>query len=181
MRVERPSCAGCGARGRIKERPEVELVDLPVFGRQARLVWHKHRLVCVALACPVASWTVEVPAIGAPRLSLTDRAGRWVTEQVGCWGRTVNEVALELGCDWHTINDAVIAYGTALVDHDPDRIGEPTALGLDETLFARLGPWRRQSWSTSIVDVGAGTLLDVVPGRSGVEPSRWLAARRADW
>jgi transposase len=61
-------------------------------------------------------------------LALTDRAGRWVTEQVGRNDRTVNEVAVELGCDWHTINDTVIAYGTALVDDDPDRIGSPTAL-----------------------------------------------------
>ena len=65
-----------------------------------------------------------------------------MTEQVGRCGRTVNEIADELGCDWHTVNDAVIAYGTALVDDDPERIGEPTAVGLDETLFVRLGRWR---------------------------------------
>ncbi len=76
-------------------------------------------LVCPAPACPVGSWTGEDPAIAAPRLALTDRAGRWVTEQVGRWGRTVNEVAVELGCDWHTVNDAVIAYGTALVETTP--------------------------------------------------------------
>jgi hypothetical protein len=28
--------------------------------------------------------------------------GRWVTEQVGRHARTVNEVAVELGCDWHS-------------------------------------------------------------------------------
>lgn len=176
----RPSCPGCEAPARVKDRPEVELVDLPVFGRRTQLVWRKHRLECVRLACPVRSWTVEVPAIAAPRLGLTDRAGRWATEQVGRWGRTVNEVAVELGCDWHTINDTVIAYGSPLVD-DPDRIGQPVALGLDETLFARIGRWRRQCWSTSIVDVGAGQLLDVVPGRSGAEPCRWLAARSDEW
>ncbi len=76
---------------------------------------------------------------------MTDRAGRWVTEQVGRLGRTVAEVARELGCDWHTINDAVIAYGTALID-DPERIGPVTAVGLDETLFGRFGHWRRQAW-----------------------------------
>jgi transposase len=80
----------------------------------------------------------------------------------------VNEVAVELGCDWHTINDTVIAYGTALVA-DPNRIGTATALGLDEVLFARTGRWRRQCWSTSIVDVNAGQLLDVIEGRSAVE------------
>lgn len=54
---------------------------------------------------------------------MTDRAGRWLTEQVGRDGRTVKEVAVELGCDWHTVNDAVMAYGQALVDDDPERIG----------------------------------------------------------
>ncbi len=180
VRDGRRSCACCGAPARVKERPEVELVDLPVFGRQARLVWRKHRLVCVQATCSVGSWTVEDPAIASPRLALTDRAGRWVTEQVGRWGRTVNEVAVELGCDWHTVNDAVIAYGTVLVD-DPARIGQPTALGLDETLFCRQGPWRRQCWSTSIVDVGTGCLLDVVAGRGAAEPCRWLAARGESW
>jgi len=180
MREGRQSCAGCATPARVKERPEIELVDLPVFGRQARLVWRKHRLVCMQAVCAVVSWTVEEPAIAAPRLALTDRAGRWVTEQVGRWGRTVNEVAVELGCDWHTVNDAVIAYGTVLVD-DPDRIGQPTALGLDETLFCRDGPWRRQRWSTSIVDVSSGRLLDVVAGRSAAEPCRWLEARGEAW
>jgi transposase len=180
MRRGRRPCSGCGAASRVKERPEVSLVDLPAFGRQARLVWRKHRLVCVAVGCPVLSWTVEDATIASPRLGLTDRAGRWVTEQVGRWGRTVNEVAVELGCDWHTVNDAVIAYGSVLVD-DPDRIGQPTALGLDETLFCRQGPWRNQCWSTSIVDVGTGRLLDVVAGRSAAEPCRWLAARGETW
>jgi hypothetical protein len=36
---------------------------------------------------------------------MTDRAGRWVTEQVGRYARSINEIAVELGCDWHTIND----------------------------------------------------------------------------
>jgi transposase len=111
---------------------------------------------------------------------LTDRAGRWVTLQVGKHGRTVKEVASDLGCDWHTVNDAVIAYGTALVD-DEDRIGDVTALGLDETLFCREGPWRHQAWCTSIVDVQAGRLLDVVPGRNATEPCAWLAARGTEW
>ncbi len=165
----------------MKDRPEVELVDLPVFGRQARLMWRKHRWSCADPSCPVGSWTGEDGRIAAARLALTDRAGRWVTEQVGRWGRTINEVAVELGCDWHTVNDAVIAYGTALIDDDPNRIGEPTAVGLDETLFARVGRWRTQLWSTSIVNVRAGQLLDVVPGRDSAGPCAWFAARSPEW
>jgi transposase len=180
-RAERPVCVGCGGPVAIKDRPLVELVDLPAFGRPARLVWRKHRWSCRSAACPVGSWTEEALSIAAARLVMTDRAGRWVTEQVGRWGRTVNEVAVELGCDWHTINDTVIAYGTALVDDDPDRIGTVTALGLDETLFVHQGRWRRQLWCTSIVDVRAGRLLDIVAGRSTVGPCAWLAQQGQDW
>ncbi len=160
--------------------PEVELVDLAVFRRPALLVWRKHRWACPHARCPVSSWTAVHRAIAAPRLGMTDRAGRWATEQVGRHGRTVNEVAVELGCDWHTINDTVIAYGTPLVE-DPDRIGAVQALGLDEVLFARVGPWRTQAWSTSIVDVGAGQLLDVIEGRSSAGACRWLAGRDRAW
>src|SRR5680860_196080 len=52
-------CAGCGTRARVKERPVVELVDLPAFGRPARLVWRKHRFWCPDPDCPQGSWTGE--------------------------------------------------------------------------------------------------------------------------
>ena len=173
-------CEGCGSRGWSKDRPVVELVDLACFGRPTRLVWRKRRWRCPHTWCRVGSWTEEAPSIAPPRLAMTDRAGRWVTAQVGRCARSVNEVAVELGCDWHTINDAVIAYGTALVE-DPDRIGDVTALGLDEVLFARLGKWRTLTWSTQLVDVRRGQLLDVVPGRNAAGPCAWLAERGEVW
>ena len=179
-RRQRPDCHRCETPAVVKDRPLVELVDLPVFGRPARLVWRKHRWACPDDMCPSGSWTEQEPRIAAPRLALTDRAGRWVTFQVGYHGRTVNEVAQDLNCDWHTVNDAVIAYGTALIDDD-DRIGDAPALGLDETLCSRIGRWRTQAWSTQIVDVGEGRLLDVVEGRSAAGPAAWLAARGEAW
>ncbi len=182
-RRSRPCCEECGAAAWVKDRPRVELVDLPAFGRATRLVWHKHRWRCPEPECRRGSWTVEDPRIAAPRLGSTDRCGRWVTEQVGKLGRSVAEVARELGCDWHTVNDAVIAYGTALIDDDPGRIGEVAALGLDETLFNRRGRWRTQQWCTSIVNLapGGAQLLDVVAGRSATGPSDWLEARPLQW
>lgn len=96
----------------VKDRPPVELVDLPCFGRPARLVWRKHRWCCPRSGCSVGSWTGHDRRIAAPRLLMTDRACRWATEQVGRHGRTVSEVAADFGCDWHKVNDAVIAYGT---------------------------------------------------------------------
>jgi hypothetical protein len=74
---------------------------------------------------------------------MTTRAARWATVQVGRHDRTVAEVAGDLDCDWHTVMDAVVIYGTPLID-DPHRFGTVTAVGLDETLFARVGPYRRQ-------------------------------------
>lgn len=56
-----------------------------------------------------------------------------------------------------------------------------TAIGLDETLFARVGRFRTRLWSTQIVDVRRGQLLDVVPGRDSSEPCRWLADRDPVW
>jgi transposase len=88
--------------------------------------------------------------------------------------------AKNLGADWHTVNDAVVADGARLVD-DPDRIGAVTALGLDETLFVKRGKWRLKQWSTSIVDARAIQLLDVVEGRDAAPAARWLADRNPAW
>ena len=173
----RPSC---GVVAHVKDRRRVELVDLSMGGRPMRVIWRKRRFRCSEPSCPTGSWTEDDPRIASKRLMMTDRAGRWITEQVGRNARSVSEVARELGCDWHTVNDAVIAYGTALVDH-PDRFGIVEALGLDEVLMVRRGPWHRQEFSTQLVDVGHGQLLDVVPGRSSTEPMVWLAKKGKPW
>lgn len=172
----RPACLGCGGRPVVKDRETVELVDLPAFGRQARLAWRKVRWSCPEVGCPVTSWTWADPRIAGAWLVMTDRAGRLVTEQVGRHGRSVNEIAVELGCDWHTVNDTVMAYGAALVD-DPDRYGAVRALGMDEVLFVRRGRYRRKEFSTQLVDVTSAQLLDVVPGRSGTGPKAWLEVK----
>ena len=175
------SCIGCERTGWVRARSKVTLVDLPCFGRATRLVWHKVRLSCPNPGCAMVSWTIEDPRIAPARMVLTDRAGRWVTERVGRHGRTVNEVAGELACDWHTVNDAVVAYGEALVDDDQARIGTPRAVGLDETLFNRTGPFRTPSWSTAIVDVANPRLLDLVEGRDAGPACVWFAARGPEW
>lgn len=171
----------CGARAWGKGRREVRLVDLPVFGRPTVLVWNKRRWSCPGRDCDIGSWTEHDPRIAPRRTRMTTRAGRWVTRQVGKGGRAVSDVADELGCDWHTVMDAVSAYGKVLIE-DPERIGVTTALGLDETLFARQGRFRTQAWSTSIVGLGSpAQLLDVVPGRSAKQASEWIDARPDAW
>src|SRR5690606_940828 len=173
--LERPSC--CSRAAWRHDTREVVLVDLPVFGRPARLAWHKQRWRCAACR---RTWTEQHRQIALARCALTTRAARWATLQVGRHGRSVQEVADDLGCDWHTVMDAVELYGTPLID-DPDRFGTVCALGLDETLFCRQGRFRIQCWSTQIVDVRRGQLLDVVAGRDSSEPCRWLAERSDEW
>jgi len=176
-RAERPSCPGCGAQVAVKDRHLVELTDLPCFGISAVLAWRKTRWACPQ-GC--GSFTEQAPHIAASRLRITDRAARWATVQVGRHGRSVSEVVTDLGCGWHTVMDAVVAYGQVLID-DPGRFGDVAALGLDETLRCRLGPWRRQQWTTQIVDVEAGQLLDVVEGRAAQGPIEWLTQRTEAW
>jgi transposase len=173
-------CPTCGVIARVKDRSAVELADLPSFGRPARIVWHKVRWCCPDPDCAMGSWTEENRRIAAPRMAITDRAGRWVTEQVGRCARSVSEVAKELGCDWHGVNDAVVRYGEALID-DPRRYGTVRALGLDEVLFVLRGPFHRQEFSTSICDVTAGQLLDIVAGRKGKSSIEWLEAKGEAW
>ena len=180
-RGSRPACLVCGGGVWFKDTDVVELVDLPAFGRPTRLMWHKRRWCCPSEACRARSFTEQAPAIAPPRGVLTDRAARWTTVQVGRSGRAVADVAAELCCDWHTVNDAVIAYGDALLAADTDRIGDVEGLGLDETLFCRRGRWRTQQWCTSIVDVCGGQLLDLVEGRTAAAPAAWLAERPDNW
>lgn len=98
-------CPKCGVIAHVKDRRRVALVDLSMAGCPMRLVWLKRRFRCPEPSCPTGSWTEDEPLIASKRLMMTDRAGCWITEQVCRCARSVREVARELGCDWHTVND----------------------------------------------------------------------------
>ena len=99
-RKPRPLCGGCGSPVWSKGERTVVLVDLPAFGRPVRLRWRKRRWTCPNPDCEIRSFIEEDPTIGPQRALLTSRAARWVTVGVGRRGRSVDEVAAELGCDW---------------------------------------------------------------------------------
>ena len=172
-------CPSCGALARVKERPLVTYVDLPVFGAPMRLTWKKHRLRCVNPSCARKSWVLADHRIAAKSCLLTTRAAKWATEQVGT-GRSVKEVARELGCEWHTINDAVLTYGTALLAADTKRLSKTTAIGLDETNFVRLAE-QRTSYATTVCDVANHQIIDILPTRHFVEVAKWVADQGLDW
>ena len=179
-RSPRPGCGGCGGRLWSDGEREVELVDLPAFGRPARLVWHKRRWRCGNRGCAAGTVTEQDPQIAPEREKLTTRAGRWATRQSGR-GRAHDDIARELGCSWHPVNDAVRRWGSALLEADTERICDVDALGLDEHLMWRRGRFRAKAWATGIVDVGRGQLLDIVPGRTAKAPTQWLHKRPRRW
>ena len=179
-RGPKPDCGDCGALlWSDGERP-VELVDLPAFGRPARLVLHKRRWRCPRRGCPAGTVTEQDREIAPPRERLTARAGRWATRQAGR-GRPVKDLASELGCSWHPVNASVRRWGGALIDADAAPISDVFALGLDETLMWRRGRFRTKAWSTGIVDVASGQLLDIVRARTAKAPTRWLLRRPHSW
>lgn len=176
--VER-SCPSCQSPAGVKDRPIVRYIDLPAFGTNIVIAWRKHRLHCPEPACPRASWTVTDHRIAAKQALLTTRCAKWVTEQVGR-GRAVADVARELGCDWHTINDTVTVYGEALLAADTKRVTRTTALGLDETSFVKRGQHRRE-YVTTIADVGHHQILEILPGRDFTDVAKWVHAQPGSW
>ncbi|KAA8722333.1 ISL3 family transposase, partial [Corynebacterium spheniscorum] len=101
------------------------------------------------------------------------------TKQVGC-GRTVSEVATELGCDWHTVNDTVTVYGQALLETDHKRLSRTNAIGLDETKFVRTDN-HKTHYVTTVCDVENHQIIDIVPSRKFTEVAGYLHAQPIKW
>lgn len=173
-------CPSCGAQAQIKDRPVVRYVDLPVFGTPMTLAWRKHRLRCPHERCHRRSWTSGDHRIAAKNCRLTTRCAKWATEQVGR-GRAVSDVAQELGCDWHTINDAVTTYGEALLAADTKRVTLTTAIGLDETSFVKLRGHRWRHYVTTVADVANHQILEILPTRDFTDVARWVHSQPGSW
>jgi len=178
--VEQVRCPVCGEQARVKERPVVHYVDLPVYGTPMSLAWKKHRLRCVNPSCAKKSWVLEDHRIAAKQCLLTTRAAKWATRQVG-GGRTVSEVADELACDWHTVNDAVCTYGEALLAADRKRMNRTSAIGLDETSFVRLGTRAHTAYATTVADVEHHQIIDILPSRTFTDVAAWLDKQPTGW
>jgi transposase len=179
--LDRPSCPGCGGPVESKGRYATRLTDLTCFGQSVDLLWRKRRWKCVTAGCEVKTWTENHEPIAVPRASMTSRAARWATVEVGRFGRPVSDIATVLGCNWHAVDATVARWGQALLDADVDRVTGTDAVGLDEILQARTGRFRTKGWATSIVDVRSGKLLDLVKGRTAQPSIDWFDAQPAEW
>jgi transposase len=177
--VEAVRCPSCEGPAEVKERPVVRYIDLPVYGTPMRLGWKKHRMRCVNPDCPRRTFVLQDHRIAAKNCLLTTRAAKWATVQVGT-GRTVKEVAGELACDWHTVNDAVTTYGKALLAADRRRLNKTKAIGLDETSFVRLGG-RHADYATTVADVEHHQIIDILPSRNFVDVAGFIDQQPRAW
>jgi transposase len=177
--ADRVGCRSCGVRAVGHGRRRVEVRDLPIAGRPVRLVWAKRIWRCGESLCTTATWTEQDAEIGS-RASLTRRARIEICRRVGQDADSVAQVAREFGIGWHTAMAAVREHGELLVE-DPERLGAPSALGLDETSFLRAGPKHPRVMITGFVDLDRHQLLDVAEGRSGQVVRDWLDQRPAEW
>jgi transposase len=173
-------CPVCACPAVVHERPVVAYVDLPVYGTPMSLAWRKHRMRCGSPECAKRTWVLQDHRIAAKNCLLTTRAAKWATVQVG-GGRTVKEVAGELACDWHTVNDAVTTYGQALLKADHKRLNRTSAIGLDETCFARLGRYRATSYATTVADVEDHQVIDILPSRNYVDVASFIDNQPKAW
>ena len=178
--VEQIRCPACGEGAQVKDRPVVHYVDLPVYGTPMSLAWKKHRMRCANRACVRRTWVLGDHRIAAKNCLLTTRAAKWATVQVG-GGRTVSEVAAELSCDWHTVNEAVITYGEALLAADRKRLNRTTAIGLDETSFVKLGDHVHAHYATTVADVENHQIIDILPTRRYVDVAGWIDKQSKGW
>lgn len=144
-----------------------------------RLRWRKRRWQCADPGCGKGSWTETHPGI-RPRAVLSERAREWAFRQVGAQGRTVAEVARELGVGWHTVMAAVVAFGTPLVEGLS--LDGVSALGMDEHRWSH----RPEGWAIGFCDLD-GALIEVIEGRSGAGITGYLRTQpqhlrqRVEW
>jgi transposase len=172
-------CERCGVRAEAQDRTTIDIRDLTCFGRPARLRWIKRRWRCVEADCDARTWTERSTHVDA-QVVLTRRAGVEACRQVGEEARPVSRVAAELGVCWWTVMNAVVEHGTPLVD-DPRRVGAVEQLGVDETTYLSAKPTHPTIYATSLVDLEAKVVIDLVQGNAAADLRRWTARADPQW
>jgi transposase len=141
---------GCDVPAEVQDSMQVEIRDLPCFGRPARLVSHKRRRHCPRSRCARRGLGRGGRARVCP--GGHDQRGVEMCRQVGENARPVSQLADKLGVRWWTIMTAVDEHGRPAID-GPNRIGPVRTLRVDETSFLWANrdhpPCTRPAWSTS--------------------------------
>ena len=176
-------CPSCGVVATGRGRRRRVLHDVPGTAR-VRIVWRQRVWRCSEDGCHRKSFVEQVPALVAPRGSITTRAIGWAIGQLRREHATVHGLARQLGTSWKTVWRAVEPELVKLAA-DESRFDAVTTLGVDEHIWHHVDPRRRGPKElTGMVDLSRDShgrtrarLLDLVPGRSGKAYASWLGDR----
>lgn len=176
-------CPTCGVVAPSRGRRRRELHDVPGVV-PVRVIWRQRAWRCPDPGCPRGTFVEQVPALVAPRGSLTARAVDWAVGQLRREHATVQGLARQLGVDWKTLWRAIKLRLQELAA-DESRFEGVVSLGVDEHIWHHVDVRRRGAKElTGMVDLTRDAegkvrarLLDLVPGRSKKAYADWLADR----
>lgn len=177
-------CPDCGVLAVSAGRRDVELIDSPVYGVPAKLVWRKRRWRCQDPDCARGVFTEQNLAVAAPRALMTRRCIGWSIAQMRRENVSVAGIARQLGIDWHTVWNTIRPLLSQAAANER-RYTAVATLGVDEHIWHHVNPARRGPKAlTGMVDLTRddrgrvrARLLDLVPGRTGAAYADWLAQR----
>ena len=172
-------CHDCGAQGVARDTVVRPLTHVPLSWWPTVLQVRVRRYRCTGCG---HVWRQETTAAAAPRAKLSRLAVLWALKSVVIDRLSIARVAASLGTSWHTVNDAVLAAGRALLIDDPTRLEGVRVLGVDEHCWRHTRHGGR--FVTVIIDLtpvrdgtGPARLLDMVPDRSKLVFTTWLQAQ----
>ncbi len=181
-------CPDCGVVSPSRGRRRRVLHDVPHGDARVRLVWRQRLWRCPEKGCPRGTFAEQVPALVAPRGSITTRAVTWAIGQLRREHATIAGLARRLAVSWWALWRAVRPELERLAA-DESRFAGVTSLGVDEHLWHHSD--RRAKGPkelTGMVDLTRDAhgrvrarLLDLVPGRSKKAYADWLKERGEDF
>ena len=127
-------CLTCGVLVGSHGRRDVVLIDVPCFGRPARLVWRKRTWRCTETGCTGKAFTEQHEELARPRALLTTRAAWWAIGQLRREHASVAGIARQLGTTWRTVWRAVKPLLETMAA-DESHFADVTSLGVDEHIW----------------------------------------------
>ena len=180
-------CTRCGELGVPRDTVLRRLAHVPVGWRPTVVDVMVRRYRCPGCG---HVWRQDTTAAAAPRAKLTRSAVLWALKSVVVDRLSIARVAGSLRSSWHTVNDAVLNAGRALLINDPARLDGVRVLGVDEHCWRhpRAGSGSVERFVTVIIDLtpvrdgtGPARLLDMVSGRSKAVFTTWLQAQTPEF
>ena len=159
-------CPVCGSdASRVHSRYARRLADLPGFGRAVRLEITVRRFSCPAVKCPRRIFAERLPGFASPHAHTTDRL-RQAHESIGfaLGGEAGSRLTTRL-C-MATSPDSLLRRVKQFKD---DAALPPRFVGIDDWA------WRRgRRYSTIVVDLERGDVIDLLPDRDAATVTKWL-------